>query len=323
MNALKPDLSFFKELLHTSLKATNACLIIWDAEIERYVYIANSEYLFHMSEDELLKEIDQYKHLSAEEYLFKVSSYFTHPDDWGIKNISFQQALKGQETSYEARMHSSVTDYAWRMVKLYPWLKEEKVRYVIALCYDINDLKIAQRKIAKINGIDSFTGGFNKTHFFEKVREYLQKNQTGQHAFVLIDIDDFKLVNDSFGHARGDQVLLSVARTLLGLAERKQGYFGRFGGDEFLIFLPNYNTDAELKGILEHLTSFRVDEVRITASVGVSRYGIDAQTAEELFLLADAAVYHAKDSGKAQYRFSQEAGFEVKKRETPAREIWV
>lgn len=223
---MQKEFEFYLNLLNISLEATNTCLIVLDSEIRQYVCIFNSEKIFGLSPDEIMQKIRLYQHMSVHEYLYNVSALFTHPDDWDVKNEAFRQALNGQETSYEARMRSTVTDYSWRKVKLIPYFEKEKPRYVIGLCCDINELKIAQRKLKKISGVDPFTGGFNKPFFFSKVRDYLLQNQKGKHAFILLDIDDFKYVNDSFGHAHGDQVLLNVAKKLIDWAEKKQGFLG-------------------------------------------------------------------------------------------------
>ena len=309
----KRNFRYYEEIVEMCLKATNACMLILDTDKMKYVYCANTENVFGLNAKELMDEISCYANLEPEEYALSVSRYFTHPDDWCQRGMSFTKALKGEQTSYEARLRSSVTNYKWCKIKLYPHFVDNCLKEVIVLCYDIDELKKAQFKIDRIEGVDEFTGGFNKVKFFSELRSFLDNNSCGNHALILLDLDNFKEVNDPYGHAHGDLVLLGVAREMIALAKKYGGYFGRFGGDEFVVFLPDYRKLSLLKKILSGLVSFDIEGVKVSASVGAALYESDNKSAEELFLMADTALYNAKDLGKARYSFYCETGFEIRK----------
>ncbi|MGZ4135505.1 MAG: GGDEF domain-containing protein, partial [Tumebacillaceae bacterium] len=122
-------------------------------------------------------------------------------------------------------------------------------------------------------------------------------------SFLMIDLDDFSQVNNRFGHNEGDRVLRTVAQTLL-RSVRQVDIVGRFGGEEIIVILPNTNGMAAklvAERILHNLRSIPVegDRYRITASIGVSSYDLDAPTdVHDLMEKADQAETYAKRNGK-------------------------
>ena len=121
---------------------------------------------------------------------------------------------------------------------------------------------------------------------------------------MMIDIDDFKKVNDNFGHLFGDKVIIEVARNLESIVG-KQGYVSRYGGDEFVVVLPNSDSqDARL--VAERIRS-RIEKAdflvyqkhyKVTVSVGVATFPEHAKSAEQVLQLADEAMYNAKKASR-------------------------
>ncbi len=159
---------------------------------------------------------------------------------------------------------------------------------------------------------DLLTGIYNKMTYQEKCGELLTQETEKNHSLWIIDIDNFKNVNDTMGHAVGDQVIVGVAHILKNNFT-ENGFAGRIGGDEFsvIITLPDKIrpcTESYEKYILGYYEKVKKDVeafgktigYNVTLSVGTSCENIPS---EELFKLADKAVYHSKNSGKDQLTF--------------------
>ncbi|MBR6326251.1 MAG: GGDEF domain-containing protein, partial [Lachnospiraceae bacterium] len=125
----------------------------------------------------------------------------------------------------------------------------------------------------------------------------------------ILDVDDFKLINDNYGHAFGDEVIRYVA-SILQEEVGERGAVGRFGGDEFFVFLERVITREDLKTLLKVIAKellIRFDpKVRLTASIGVSHYPEDGEDFETLFAKADKSLYIAKEKGKNRHIIYEE-----------------
>ncbi len=150
---------------------------------------------------------------------------------------------------------------------------------------------------------DPLTGLGNHRHFHERLqRELLDGEELGHPVTLcLVDIDDFKQVNDGFGHPAGDRVLSQVAARL-----RQGGESFRLGGDEFAVLLPGHDERAALvaaSSIVERISGLAVDPVgSVTVSAGVATYPYQGVGRDELIRLADSALYWAKEHGKNRVR---------------------
>jgi diguanylate cyclase (GGDEF)-like protein len=173
-----------------------------------------------------------------------------------------------------------------------------------------HSLTVANRELTQLALHDTLTGLPNRMLLADRIDQAMSKvqEQGGCFALMFIDLDGFKPVNDAFGHHMGDQLLREVA---LRLREdlRSQDTLARIGGDEFVLLVrlnePNdaLNLAARQVGLIAR--SFRVAEhdLQISASVGIALYPGNGQTADELLMNADAAMYHAKGAGKNGHRF--------------------
>jgi len=150
---------------------------------------------------------------------------------------------------------------------------------------------------------DPLTGLGNHRHFHERLHRELLVAQDARTpvSLCLLDVDDFKRVNDRFGHPMGDRVLAEIAARL-----RRGGEAFRLGGDEFAVLLPRQDEDAAREAataIVDRIRSLPVaDGVYVTISCGVATLVADALERDELIRLADSALYAAKEHGKDQVR---------------------
>jgi len=157
---------------------------------------------------------------------------------------------------------------------------------------------------------DSLTGLYNRHRFQLELGKVLSElERGGSHgALLFFDLDEFKYVNDTFGHRAGDAMLIRVASEVNGLVRRNE-IFSRIGGDEFAVLMPGASEeDAEclaeriIRGVSQIPLRFESQNLRLTTSLGVALYPQHAQDAEELVARADAAMYQAKESGKNAWR---------------------
>jgi diguanylate cyclase (GGDEF)-like protein/PAS domain S-box-containing protein len=161
---------------------------------------------------------------------------------------------------------------------------------------------------------DALTGLYNRHRFQEELQRLLSGGERRKRrvALLFFDIDEFKHVNDSFGHRAGDALLIRVAGEVSAQVRRDE-VFARLGGDEFAILAPDI-TDDEAKTFSERIVRaiaripflFEGNNVRLTCSLGVAIYPEHALNAEDLVAHADAAMYQAKEAGKNTWRMYRE-----------------
>lgn len=175
----------------------------------------------------------------------------------------------------------------------------------------MDELKESQQSYAHLAQHDALTGLPNRVLFSDRLGQSIHSahRKGGQLAVLFIDLDGFKLVNDSYDHAFGDRVLKLVAERIRGTM-REEDTFARMGGDEFTVTLRNiaHSEDAGLvaqKILSLFKTPFEVDErtVYLGASIGIAVYPKHGETADDLVRKADIAMYRAKEEGRNTFRY--------------------
>lgn len=156
---------------------------------------------------------------------------------------------------------------------------------------------------------DLLTGLSNKLATERKIKEYMGKNPDTQSMMFLFDIDNFKKINDTMGHAFGDEVLRSLGKQI-GAIFRASDIVGRVGGDEFMVFLKDISSDEnimkEAEKVETFFKSFQAGEYvkyKATASIGVAIFPQEGDDFETLYKAADQGLYKAKKRGKNQLAF--------------------
>lgn len=172
--------------------------------------------------------------------------------------------------------------------------------------------KIKSKDLIQLAETDQLTGLYNKVTTERKIKEYLAENPESQNVLFVLDIDNFKKINDTMGHAFGDEVLRNIGQRIR-MEFRASDIIGRAGGDEFIIFLKDLKDDRfiirEARKVESFFQSFQVgDYVKYsaTASIGCAVFSRDGKDFEELYKAADQALYKAKHKGKNQLAFYME-----------------
>lgn len=152
---------------------------------------------------------------------------------------------------------------------------------------------------------DSLTGLFTRATAEEMMAQNLQENG-GCGAFFMLDLDDFKIINDTQGHQAGDRVMKKFA-DVLRRCFRKSDILARFGGDEFVVFTPNVNThhliEDRCRYLMQEASTLKESGIAVSCSVGISLCPEHGRTVEELYRCADKALYQAKRQGKNRFAF--------------------
>ncbi|MHB0999271.1 MAG: putative bifunctional diguanylate cyclase/phosphodiesterase [Armatimonadota bacterium] len=201
-------------------------------------------------------------------------------------------------------------------VRITPVKNERKViKHFVAIKSNITDNKLYEKRLDYLAHHDSLTGLPNRVLFTDRLTLSLAQSEHRQQmlALMFLDLDRFKLVNDTMGHSMGDALLKTIAARLP-VVLRNADTVARMGGDEFIIILPEVasidNVSMVAQRVLDSLSeplSLEGQEFLVTASIGISLYPVDGVDAETLLKNAYNAMYKAKEYGGNTYYYYEEA----------------
>lgn len=263
---------------------------------------------------------------SVNETFTKITGY-TKEEVIG-KHISIMKSGKQDKTFYENMWKSITKKGYWegeitnrrKNGELYDEIlhisaiKSERgeISHFIAVFSDISDKRETQESIYNLAHFDSLTKIANRNFFQKKLAMSIKELKADENiALMYIDLDRFKIINDSLGHNVGDDLLLAVAKRITRLLDGDD-FFARLGGDEFAIFFQS-NEKIEICeqkivekadrviDALNQVFEIKQNQLSIGSSVGIALYPRDANNIEELMQYADTAMYHAKENGRNRH----------------------
>ena len=245
-----------------------------------------------------------------------------HPEDRELYDASTEALWRREPVEVEYRLVNSDGEVRWVLDRMRPERENEDGALLVSgVVADISDRKHVEiesrEKLEHAALHDSLTGLANRASFLEHLELSLKRavRTTKGVGVLFIDLDNFKLVNDSFGHVAGDELLRAVGSRLRA-AVRGMDVVARQGGDEFLILLSDIGSETGAEFSVSRATEvvarkvrailqepFVVDgiEIYVSASVGISSYPADGDDAETLLKHADVAMYSVKDAGRDGY----------------------
>jgi len=235
-----------------------------------------------------------------------IATHF-HPDDLPAVRGAIEQIKTGFETvCLDVRIANAQAKYLWTRITATAYLDEHgQLTRIIGILQDIDELKKAELTLRERAERDSLTKLFNKESSQTLISEYLAgREENSLAAMLILDLDNFKAINDSYGHLYGDSVLSQIGSKLRQMF-RSQDIIGRIGGDEFLIFLQNIPSEDLVYSRCELiLDTFRrlfkelAPNANASCSIGVAMVPTHGTGFNELFRRADEALYLSKRHGK-------------------------
>jgi len=198
---------------------------------------------------------------------------------------------------------------------------------VLGAVQDVTQLKHAEEEIRRLAFYDGLTGLANRMLFMDRLDYEITSAERNNNFFALLflDLDQFKRINDTYGHYIGDLLLKNVSETLQKcirssdtasgpVTDNSDTLIARFGGDEFIILLPDISEPERAAIVAQRILhemprTHHLDghDISVTTSIGISVYPADGETSEVLLKHADSAMYHAKETGRNNYQFFKES----------------
>ena len=254
---------------------------------------------------------------SVDSMLDKSIMDFIHKED----RDNFEQELqKCTETRnkihrIEFRLIHQFGEALWVRAAIRP-IVYEKERTLLVTCEDISEARILSEQLEYQAMHDSLTGLINRSEFERRLRRVLMlTSENAEHALCYLDLDQFKVINDTCGHLAGDELLRRLG-DLLNTVVRKRDTLARLGGDEFAVLLehcPFYKAQELAENLLNTIKTFRFEwqdkHFTLGASIGLVPISRDSGTLSDIMSSADSACYAAKDAGRNRvYIYNVEDG---------------
>lgn len=285
-------------------------------------------YKFLFVSDGLLNLFGQTEKAFLDTYFNSFELFMYKEDRKFVKELINDQFELSDFCEANFRVKSILEDEKFFVLQGRRIIDNDGSEVVYALLFEVTEMVVSQQEMNRVNQelykrsaedrvrqsqlsnkarLDELTGILNKITLEETIKEYLETSEPGQiHALLMIDSDNFKSVNDTYGHATGDEVIKYIAGVIK-RTFRDSDFKGRFGGDEFMVFMKNTTKEAtkiRAKQLNEAIKKPYIKdgkEIHISVSIGVAYFPKDGNNFEMLFASADDALYKAKALGKDRF----------------------
>lgn len=290
-----------EERYRLALEGTSDGIWVHDTTKEENFVFNRTKEILGYEEDEMPNTLESWQSI-------------IHPEDivetMEIRSKYLSRMIPSYEHEY--RLRAKTGEYRWIASRgKAVWDEHGNPVRMIGSHKDITNQKLAEEKIYRLAYYDSLTDLPNRVVFDESLSTVLEEAKAKREmtALLYLDLDNFKMVNDTLGHIFGDLLLKNVGELLKRCLDER-GIVARVGGDEFCILLSSINSKEEVIPVVEKvLAAFQnpwiLDdrEFYITTSIGIAAYPLDGEDRHTLLRNADTAMYGAKDYGKNNYRF--------------------
>lgn len=231
---------------------------------------------------------------------------------FSIDNVKRQFEAGNNYLQYEFLLTEDGSNYLWMRIDAYIFYsKEDDSLHMFTYRKNINDEKCKEMEIKKKASLDEMTGVYTKSATERIIDKVLADEPQGSHSLFIIDLDDFKQANDSYGHQFGDFCIKEFVR-LLRSNFRESDIVGRVGGDEFVVFVQSQNMEwvrqkaEQLCRMLDTVCRKNSSVWKMSVSIGIAVAPKDGKSFETLYAKADKALYETKKSGKNGYMLYDE-----------------
>ena len=249
--------------------------------------------------------------VKAENFVINES---VHPKDRDKIEKYYHEILGGQEfTNCQIRIKDITGTHRWYQIRTTTIFNEQhKPCRVVGILINIDKDVKQSNLLLKQAQEDSLTGLKNRNTVQQEIQNKLiSGNQEG--ALFLIDIDNFKIINDTKGHLVGDAILINIASKMQQVF-KNDDIIGRVGGDEFLVYVETNEINVlkdYAKHLLEGFSSIKSDDINISCSIGIATTPDDGITFNDIYQKADLALYYVKNDGKNEYAFYDRQSMDI------------
>ena len=305
--------------------------------VEQNMILAQAASVFENTEEAIILTDKQGKVTSVNGAFTKIYGYALK--DIKEKNLNLLHSGMQDSNFYKDMWNQILEKDLWRgklinktkdgeMIPVWTTIKKisdqhgNTVNYT-AVQTDLRELETSQAKADYLAYHDPLTGLYNRVNFEEYLSHalFVAKRNKTLLAILFIDLDRFKVINDTLGHDIGDEVLITVAKRL-STTLRESDFISRWGGDEFVMIVENLSSASEAAVIAANIIDKLKEPMEIqsyhlitTASIGISLYPENGEDANTLIKHADSAMYLAKDMGKNNFRYyTAELSQEIQKK---------
>lgn len=223
-----------------------------------------------------------------------------------LETLKRQYEAGRQEVTCEYRTINADDEMIWCRTIIYLIMVDSHLNGFVYV-KNIDEVKVKELELLRQTRVDPLTELLNRGAAIAEINRLLAEKDRKNSALLIIDVDNFKSVNDTFGHMYGDKVLADTAYKLVNILG-SQMVTGRLGGDEFLVFMPDIDADSvvydKARTIAKELAIYRQEgegQVKISNSIGIAFYPRHGKTFHDLYAKADAALLRAKQAGKSCY----------------------
>ncbi|MGE5371602.1 MAG: putative bifunctional diguanylate cyclase/phosphodiesterase [Solirubrobacterales bacterium] len=306
------------ELTGSKSGSSQTCTEMKDVQTkeERYqlIFAAGNEGLWEYDlitgqsyiSDRIFEILGYDQDIDASVFSLDAITQLIHPDDL-LNYLETEQALLAGSVPFlrvECRICCKDGQYRWIAAKTTALRDHHGIRRIAGSITDIHERKLQDQRVFQLAYYDALTGLPNRTMFFEVLQQIVKEREAdGKAAAVLyIDTDDFRSVNETFGHYHGDVVLIDIAKNLSSIVDPKDCFVARIGGDTFAVVIRNVDQyekpDLTAETILNQLSQpFHNDEIamHLTATIGIAVFPDDGNTADVIVRNAETAMYQGKE----------------------------
>jgi len=266
----------------------------WNVETNQFIISAYLAELFRIDPNDFAGTLSAYFELVAPDDRTKVEhAIYSTLDGEGGGTIEYALAVAAESPIIVRQETALVT----------------QTKIVTGTVQDVTKLKATELMIHNLAYYDELTGLASRAYYHERIEQYIKLARRKQEAFgfLYIDLDEFKYINDSFGHNVGDQYLIAVAERIRSVI-RDVDFAVRLGGDEFCILVDAVDSERQINEVAERCLqeinrplNISGNHFRPRASIGIALFPKDGRDEHELMKAADAAMYAAKKAGKQRY----------------------
>lgn len=294
------ELMVTEERYRMILKETESVIFDWDAYTDKITFsdLWTNKYGYP-------KQLDN--------FLVLTHKLFSHEENTYVPLIENIVAGKIQSDQIECILPLANGQDIW--VKIYAKAIVNQQGYLLRIVGSISDISQEKQKALQLlerAQKDGLTQVYNRMTLENLITKELNDNENQCYIMFVIDIDDFKIINDTLGHTSGDEALMKFTDVLMSNF-RKNDIIGRLGGDEFVVFIryphqnPKYQIERKCENFLSDISKIRLTkdaQYCMHCSIGVALYPNDGMTYSQLFECADKNLYQAKKKGKNRYIYS-------------------